>query len=333
MASLLASSPFLPRVRTGKHSKKHMPCPVSIPTLRGSDASHRPIIDRIYQILPSASKVTLVCGAGISTHAGIPDFRSENGIRNQTFGDSQQLRGSELFESRTLLDHNKRKIFNQEMARMRVAFRATKPTSCHEMIARLYDNKQLVRCYTQNIDGLQTRDRKDMEEVVFELHGTNVYLKCCVCNRRPTQPPSDFDEQLLSHGYAPCPICLINPARMAGNRKNLRCPQPGELLPDVLLNDQVTELWKNGKPIDQLALQDAQCHMLLIMGTRLKSKGAASLVKALASVVHQSGGIVVYVDWYNLPPSSWAKYIDIHIQMDLEEWARGYLDALHSAAS
>jgi hypothetical protein len=68
------------------------------------------------------------------------------------------------------------------------------------------------------------------------------------------------------------------------------------------------------------------------MGTRLKSQGAASLVKALATTVRQSGGIVVYVDWYNLPPSSWAKYIDLHIQMDLEEWAKGYLNALDSVS-
>ncbi|KDN38119.1 hypothetical protein RSAG8_09715, partial [Rhizoctonia solani AG-8 WAC10335] len=295
----------------------------------------------------------VVCGAGISTHAGIPDFRSENGIRNRTFGDRRQLRGSELFDSRTLLDHEKRKVFNQEMARMRMACRQTKPTTCHALIARLYDNKQLVRCYTQNIDGLQTRDRQDMEEVVFELHGTNMHVKCGVCNRRPTQSPGDFDQKLLSNGYAACPTCLSNPTReflayghlfqspnscdltkgMAGNSKNLRSPQPGELFPDVLLNDQATELWKNGKPIDQLVRQDAQCHMLLIIGTRLKSKGAANLVKALASTVRQSGGVVVYVDWYALPPSSWARYVDLHIQMDLEVFAKGYLDALDSVST
>jgi NAD-dependent histone deacetylase SIR2 len=225
MSSFSAQSPSLPRVR------RRIPCPSSIPTLRGFDACQRPLVDRIYQILPFASKVTVVVGAGISTHAGIPvccnlmclfftelivclqDFRSENGIRNRTFGDRQTLRGSELFESRTLQDHGKRKVFNQEMARMRIACREAELTSCHVLVARLYDAKQLVRCYTQNIDGLQTRDRQDMEEVVFELHGTNVHIKCGVCNRRPIQPPSDFDEQLLSNGYAACPTCLANPAR------------------------------------------------------------------------------------------------------------------------
>jgi NAD-dependent SIR2 family protein deacetylase len=117
---------------------------------------------------------------------------------------------------------------------------------------------------------------------------------------------------------------------MAGNSKNLRCSQPGELLPDILLNDEVTELWKNGKRIDQLAIQDTRCHVLLIIGTRLKPKGASSLVKAMASQIQHFGGTVVYVDWHTLAPSSWAKYINLHIQMDIEMWANGCLKELNS---
>ncbi|CAE6435088.1 unnamed protein product, partial [Rhizoctonia solani] len=299
----------------------------------GLDPCQRHLIDRFYQTLASTKKVTAICGAGISTHAGIPDFRSEDGLLNRTFGDHQQLKGSELFESSTIRDHEKRKVFNQEMARMRVACRAVDLTSCHLLIEKLYDTGRLVRCYTQNIDGLQTRNRQDMEEAVFELHGSNMYLKCAICKTRPVQPPPKFDEQLLSLGYAACPTCMNNPARMAGNSKNLRCSQPGELLPDILLNDQVTELWKNGKRIDQLAIKDAQCQILLIIGTRLKPKGASSLAKALASHVRKSGGTVVYVDWHTLPPSSWSDYINLHIQMDLEEWAEGCLRALRGVSA
>ncbi|KAG9089478.1 hypothetical protein FS749_001303 [Ceratobasidium sp. UAMH 11750] len=115
---------------------------------------------------------------------------------------------------------------------------------------------------------------------------------------------------------------------MIGNNKNLRRPQPGELLPDIVFNDQVTEPWKNGKTIDRLAIEDAKCHLLLIIGTRLKPTGAAKLVKGLSDEVHRSGGKVIYVDWTQLPQSSWAKYVDLHIQMDIEEWAKGCLKLL-----
>lgn len=96
---------------------------------------------------------------------------------------------------------------------MRRLFRVVDPTSCHALISRLFDNGRLLRCYTQNIDGLQTRDRGDMEKAVFELHGTNVHLKCHVCHRRPSEPASEFDERLLTDGYVHCPRCLDNPAR------------------------------------------------------------------------------------------------------------------------
>lgn len=72
MPSSLPQSPLLPRGRTDKRNKEYKSFPASIPTLRGCDISHRPLIDCIYQILPSTGKVTVVCGAGISTHAGIP---------------------------------------------------------------------------------------------------------------------------------------------------------------------------------------------------------------------------------------------------------------------
>ncbi|KAG9123887.1 hypothetical protein FRC07_013621 [Ceratobasidium sp. 392] len=327
MNTLSAKRSFSATVREDKQGDCTAPA-LSIPVLQDSNASHTPLIDQFYQTLASTSKVTIVCGAGISTHAGIPDFRSTNGLLKQTFGDRQQLKGSELFESRTLHDGSKRMAYSKLMTQMRISGRTVDLPSCHILAAELYDAKRLLRCYTQNFDGLQTRDRNDMDEVVFELHGTNVYLKCNICGKRPTQPSSDFDRQLLSAGYALCPNCLANPARAAGNSRNLRHPNPGELLPDIVLNDQVTEPSKKGRTLNQLATQDAKCTLLLIIGTRLKPKGVCSLVKGLAAKVHHSGGRVVYIDWTPLAASLWAKYVDLHIQMDIEDWAKGCLKAL-----
>ncbi|KAG8732683.1 hypothetical protein FRC10_000769 [Ceratobasidium sp. 414] len=188
-----------------------------IPVLRGSDLSHRSLFDRFVDIFASAGKVTVVCGAGISTHAGIPDFRSKDGLLRQTFGERSELKGSELFESRTLRDHEKRKIYSQVLTRMRVMARDVPVTNCHKLIAGLFDAGRLVRCYTQNIDDLQTRDREDMEGMVVELHGTNMYLKCFVCKQRPTQPASDFERHLAAQGARElCPDDTVGWARKEG---------------------------------------------------------------------------------------------------------------------
>jgi hypothetical protein len=106
------------------------------------------------------------------------------------------------------------------------------------------------------------------------------------------------------------------------NGMRLRDRIPGELLPDILLNDDSTELWKRGKTLDELIVIDGQCDLLLIMGTSLKSRGAAGVVKKLANNAHEYGGMVIYIDKKSLPTHEWASYIDLHLEADLEEWAK-----------
>ncbi|KAG8717071.1 hypothetical protein FRC08_008235 [Ceratobasidium sp. 394] len=302
----------------------------SIPVIRSSEPSHRLLLDRFQEIFASAGVVTIVCGAGILTHAGIPDFRSKGGLLRQTFGERGELKGSELFESRTLADSEKRKAYSKALTRMRVMARDAEVTSCHVLITKLFDDGCLSRCYTQNIDGLQTRDRGDMEHAVVELHGTNAHLKCSTCKMRPTQPARDFDQRILSDGYVLCPLCLADPTRQTGSRMKLRCSKPGELLPDILLNDESKDVWATGETLDKMVLRDARCDLMIVVGTRLKSQGAAQVVKALAAKVHVHGGTVVYVDWKSLAPSVWAHHIDLHLETNIEEWAKDCIVALNA---
>lgn len=92
---------------------------------------------------------------------------------------------------------------------MRVAARDAQLRSCHLLIERLFDCSRLVRCYTQEVDGLQTRNRADMKEVVVELHGNNLYLKCSSCNQWPQEASSVFDNALIRDGTARCSRCEI----------------------------------------------------------------------------------------------------------------------------
>lgn len=90
---------------------------------------------------------------------------------------------------------------------MRIKARSAPTTNCHRLIATLFDAGRLLRCYTQNIDGLQTRDRSDMAEVVLEMHGTNAQLVCLKCSEQPPGPVDDFDLFFLEGGDVPCPSC------------------------------------------------------------------------------------------------------------------------------
>lgn len=60
------------------------------------------------------------------------------------------------------------------------------------------------------------------------------------------------------------------------------------------------------------------CDTLLIVGTSLKTEGAYDLVLDLANVVHNSDGVVIYVDHADLKPARFGRFVDFHLKMDLQ---------------
>jgi NAD-dependent SIR2 family protein deacetylase len=90
--------------------------------------------------------IVVLTGAGISTNAGIPDYRSNKGIL-------------ETFIKDGLTDEIKNIIIKAE------------PTSGHKFCKYLYDKGWLRRVYTQNIDGLHQKVGLP-EEFVIEYHGS-----------------------------------------------------------------------------------------------------------------------------------------------------------------
>lgn len=106
----------------------------------------------------------------------------------------------------------------------------------------------------------------------------------------------------------------------------LRERNPGELLPNILLNGDSKVLYNGKKPLHSLVLVDGRCSVLLVIGTSLKCPGAAGVVKDLAKIVRESGGVVIYINRQTLPASTWAQYFDLHIKTDIEEWAKHCLE-------
>ena len=54
------------------------------------------------------------------------------------------------------------------------------PTITHHFIKYLHDKEILLRCYTQNIDGLERLAGLDEEKLV-EAHGTFATSRCIKC--------------------------------------------------------------------------------------------------------------------------------------------------------
>lgn len=94
-----------------------------------------------------------------------------------------------------------------------------------------------------------------------------------------------------------------------------RSPPIGFLVPKILLNqDPRTNLPK------QTSAHDFRVKLLLVVGTSLKTPGAYRLAKAMVDDIHKQGGATVYIDKCT-PPKDVAKLFDLHLQVDIEEWA------------
>ncbi|KAG8795537.1 hypothetical protein FRC12_012976 [Ceratobasidium sp. 428] len=53
-----------------------------MPVVHYDQPEDRHLYQELQAVLASARRVTVLCGAGISTSSGIPDFRSADGLYN-----------------------------------------------------------------------------------------------------------------------------------------------------------------------------------------------------------------------------------------------------------
>ncbi len=223
----------------------------------------------------------------------------------------------------------------------------------HAFIRTLRDCRRLVRCYTQNIDGLETREglcadldrgkgnrarfaRKSMElprswanvlpggisdggcEVV-QLHGDLHLMRCDLCGA--TCPFDRHQESQLLNGRAPsCQICH---AQDRGRRdRGKRGTKIGSLRPNVVLYGEEHPL---ADSIGAITTHDLALSpdVILILGTSLHVHGLKVLVREFAKATHASArgkGKVVFVNLTKPPESVWKGIIDYWVSMDCDEW-------------
>lgn len=120
-----------------------------------------------YIIERKANRIVVLCGAGISTSAGIPDFRSP-GSGLYTRLEKYSLPKPEAMFSLDYFRSNPAPFCELAMELWPGSFN---PTPCHHFIRLLYDKGLLQRCYTQNIDSLELLAGLPAELLV-QAHGS-----------------------------------------------------------------------------------------------------------------------------------------------------------------
>jgi len=118
-------------------------------------------LKKLAKKIKSSKYFVVYTGAGISTSAGIPDYRSPNGLHAMIRGETDQKRE----------DFSLGKVINE-----------SKPTICHMALKTLYKAGYLKKVVTSNHDNLHLLSGINPEDVV-ELHGNNFKEKCPECKK------------------------------------------------------------------------------------------------------------------------------------------------------
>ncbi|KAG9084831.1 hypothetical protein FS749_004918, partial [Ceratobasidium sp. UAMH 11750] len=279
--------------------------------------------DLICQKLLAARKIAVLCGAGVSTAAGIPDFRSPEGLYSRRFmRGNVTLRGRDLFNTSTITKVAELAIFSLVLTEMRIHARTAPLTSFHRLIQILDEKDLLQRCYTQNFDGMQTRDFPHLAPRVVELHGNNNSLICRACRQEAPGPVEKYDRDLIQTGVVECPHCRASAdeAEMSGKRRK----RIGYLTPKVLLNEEPLVDIQHHIDLASLTKKDSKVDLLLVVATSLRSNGPLNLLKSMARTIRERGGAIVYID-QTAASRQLSSLFDMQLQVDVQHWAASML--------
>ena len=199
-------------------------------------------IDELRKIVYESDNIVFFGGAGVSTESGIPDFRSVDGLYNQTY----------KYPPETIISHSFYRSNPEEFYRFykdKMIFADAKPNKAHMKLAELEQQGKLKAVITQNIDGLhQMAGSKN----VIELHGSVHRNYCEKCHKF-----YDLEYIVKSEGVPRCQEC------------------GGIVKPDVVLYEEALDDENMSRALDYISQADT----LIIGGTSLVVYPAAGLIR------------------------------------------------------
>ncbi|XP_051534505.1 NAD-dependent protein deacetylase sirtuin-2 isoform X2 [Myxocyprinus asiaticus] len=215
-------------------------------------------LDGVARYILSGKCKNIICmvGAGISTSAGIPDFRSPG---TGLYANLQKF-NLPYPEAIFQIDYFK-KHPEPFFALARELYPGQfKPTVCHYFIKMLKDKGLLRRCYSQNIDTLERVAGLEGEDLI-EAHGTFHTSHCVSFLCRKEYSMDWMKNKIFSEDIPKCDSC--------GNLVKPDIVFFGENLPSRFFTS--------------MKMDFPGCDLLIIMGTSLQVQPFASLVSRVSN--------------------------------------------------
>ena len=248
-------------------------------------------INTLKHALRHRRKIVVIAGAGISVTAGIPDFRSANGLfaglqkEHKLKGGS----GKQLFDASVYKDGSSTSQFHDMVRKLARMSKRAKPTPFHNMLARLATEGRLLRLYTQNVDGLETQIPPLQTDVplphkgpwpqTVQLHGGLEKMMCQKCREI-----MDFDPILFDGAETPtCPRCRETD-EIRTNDLGRRSHGIGRLRPRIVLYNEQNP---DEEAIGAVSAADLRTRpdAIVVVGTSMKIPGVRRIVSEMCKVV------------------------------------------------
>jgi len=195
----------------------------------------------LQRIIDSSDNIVFFGGAGVSTESGIPDFRSPDGLYNQTFDVPPET----ILSHSYFMSHTDKYY---EFHRRRMVSLLAEPNAAHRKLAELEAAGKLKAVVTQNIDGLH---QAAGSKTVYELHGSVHRNYCMKCRKFYS-----LDFIMKSEGVP-------------------KCSCGGTIKPDVVLYEEALY----DETVEAAILVISRADVLIIGGTSLTVYPAAGLTR------------------------------------------------------
>ncbi|KAI0749496.1 DHS-like NAD/FAD-binding domain-containing protein [Daedaleopsis nitida] len=164
---------------------------------------------RVIKAVLKARRIAVVCGAGISVNAGIPDFRSSEGLFQTLKKVHPTLSsGKDLFDASVFNSEDTTSLFCQMIAQLSQLSEAAQPTDFHRFLRVLDERRRLLRVYTQNIDALE--EKSGLTFGVPELDGKRYKPRSAKGTAAPiiARPPDEPSTSRLPSPPVETPRCI-----------------------------------------------------------------------------------------------------------------------------
>ncbi|KAI4147034.1 MAG: hypothetical protein LQ340_005718, partial [Diploschistes diacapsis] len=282
-------------------------------------------LDILLKVLRKRRKIVVVAGAGISVSAGskcfcavisaiqantgpVPDFRSSTGLFKSLKSEHKlKASGKQLFDASVYQTDSSTSSFHDMVRSMSKLVTEAKPTAFHDLLSDLGIRGQLLRLYTQNVDGLDIDlpglgteiplNMKGPWPPTIQLHGGLAKMSCAKCNI-----VANFDAALFNGPEPPpCETC-VEADRVRTDHAGKRSHGIGRLRPRmVLYNEHNPDQDAIGSVVsaDLRARPDA----VIVVGTSMKIPGVRRIVREMCGVVRsRRDGLAIWINRDGPPP-------------------------------